>query len=52
MNPCEWMWTADIADMKVMATYSEFTQFIPTSQTLLLDIILDPALSNILLEIS
>lgn len=39
-------------DMKVMATYSELTQFISSSQTLLLDVILDPALNNILLKIS
>lgn len=49
MNPCEGIRTVD---MKVMATRSELTQFIPLSQTLLPDIILDPALNSILLKIS
>lgn len=45
----ELIWTVD---MMVMTAYSELTQFIPPGQTLLLDIILDPALKNILLQIS
>lgn len=43
------MWTVD---MMVMTAYSELTQFIPRGQTLMLDIILDPALNNILSQIS
>lgn len=45
----EWIWTVDLM---VMTAYSELTEFIPCGQTLLLDISLDPALNNILLQIS